>query len=58
VICDLYLHPPPGAAVLCMDEKPMQPIHASWMNRVECGFSILQRRVIRYGSLSSQQALR
>ena len=162
VICDLYLHPPPGAAVLCMDEKPMQalerkyaskvgplavlrqeyeyirhgtmsllatfnvrtgtvygrvlpartaeatvdymeqvaaqyrqravyviwdnlnthydgkdqrwarfnarhgerfhfvytPIHASWMNQVECWFSILQRRVIRYGSFPSQKALR
>ena len=25
------------------------PIHASWLNQVECWFSILQRRVIRYG---------
>lgn len=161
-ICDLYLSPPPGAAVLCMDEKPMQalerkypsrvghngilrreyeyirhgtaallatfnvrsgsvfgrvlpkrtaeatvdfmeqvaaryrqkevyvvwdnlnthydgkdnrwtrfnarhgdrfhfvytPIHASWMNQVECWFSILHRRVLRHGSFESKEALR
>lgn len=33
------------------------PIHASWMNQVECWFSILQRRVLRYGSFDSQAAL-
>lgn len=160
-VCDLYLHPPPGATILCMDEKPMQalerkhpsrvgpravlrheyeyirhgtmsllavfnvrsgrvfgqvlpkrtseatvefmehvaaqyrqrdiyliwdnlnthydgkdqrwtefnarhdgrfhfvytPLHASWMNQVECWFSILQRRLLRYGSFASQQVL-
>ncbi len=160
-ICDLYLTPPPGAAILCIDEKPMQalerkypsrvgpngilrreyeyirhgtscllaafnirtgavfgrvvpnrtaqatvefmdqvaakyrqrevyvvwdnlnthydgkdnrwtqfnarhgqrfrfvytPIHASWMNQVECWFSILHRRVLRYGSFPSLLAL-
>ena len=29
------------------------PIHASWMNQVEVWFSILQRRVIKYGNFSS-----
>ncbi len=29
------------------------PLHASWMNQVEIWFSILQRRVLRYGSFSS-----
>ena len=26
------------------------PLHASWVNQIEVWFSILQRRVIRYGS--------
>jgi transposase len=29
------------------------PIHASWVNQVECFFSIFQRRVIRRGNFSS-----
>jgi transposase len=29
------------------------PIHASWLNQVEIWFSILQRRVIRYGDFST-----
>ncbi len=33
------------------------PIHASWMNQVECWFSILQRRVIRYGDFPSVDAM-
>lgn len=31
------------------------PKHASWMNQVEIWFSILQRRVIKYGDFSSPQ---
>jgi transposase len=34
------------------------PKHASWMNQVEIWFSILQRRVLRYGDFSSVSALR
>jgi transposase len=30
------------------------PIHASWMNQVEIWFSLLQRRVLRYGSFDSK----
>ncbi len=30
------------------------PLHASWMNQVEIWFSILQRRVIRYGSFATK----
>jgi transposase len=30
------------------------PIHASWMNQVEIWFSLLQRRVLRYGSFGSK----
>lgn len=33
------------------------PIHASWLNQVECWFSILQRRVIRYGDFADAVAL-
>jgi transposase len=33
------------------------PKHASWMNQVECWFSILQRRVIRYGDFASKEAM-
>jgi transposase len=34
------------------------PKHASWMNQVEIWFSILQRRVIRYGDFPSLTVLR
>ena len=34
------------------------PKHASWMNQVEIWFSILQRRVIRYGNFPSAATLR
>lgn len=34
------------------------PLHASWMNQIEIWFSILQRRVIRYGSFDDGAALR
>jgi len=33
------------------------PLHASWVNQVEVWFSILQRRVLRYGSFESVKAL-
>ena len=33
------------------------PKHASWVNQIELGFSILQRRVLRYGSFASKRAL-
>lgn len=33
------------------------PLHASWMNQVEIWFSILQRRVIRYGSYETKQRM-
>ena len=32
------------------------PIHASWLNQVACWFSILQRRVIRYGDFADDLA--
>jgi transposase len=33
------------------------PIHASWMNQVEIWFSIIERRVLRYGDFSSADHL-
>ena len=30
------------------------PIHASWMNQVEIWFSILERRVLKYGDFASR----
>ena len=33
------------------------PIHASWVNQVEIWFSILARRVLRYGSFASPSEL-
>lgn len=34
------------------------PIHASWVNQIEIWFSILQRRVLRYGSFADREMLR
>lgn len=34
------------------------PKHASWMNQIEIWFSILQRRIIRYGDFPNHQAQR
>lgn len=34
------------------------PLHASWVNQVEIWFSILQRRVLRHGSLAGAAALK
>ncbi len=33
------------------------PLHASWVNQVEIWFSILQRRILRYGSFEDRTAL-
>jgi len=45
-----------------LDEHPrwtrhFTPKHASWLNQIECWFSILQRRVIARGSFSSTAQL-
>jgi transposase len=34
------------------------PLHASWVNQIEIWFSILQRRVLRYGSFDDVHMLR
>jgi transposase len=33
------------------------PIHASWLNQIEVWFSILERRVLRYGDFDSFEAI-
>jgi transposase len=33
------------------------PLHASWVNQVEIWFSILQRRILRYGSFDDRDGL-
>jgi len=33
------------------------PKHASWVNQIECWFSVLQRRVIRFNAFNSLEAL-
>jgi transposase len=33
------------------------PIHASWMNQIESWFSILQRRILKYGDFASADEL-
>ena len=33
------------------------PKHASWLNQIEVWFSILQRRILRYGTFASRSAL-
>jgi len=33
------------------------PLHASWVNQIECWFSLLARRVLRHGSFTSTAAL-
>jgi len=32
-VCELYLEPPPGSIVLCIDEKPMQPLFRRFPTR-------------------------
>lgn len=41
-VCDLYLNPPPGAVVLCIDEKPMQVLERQYPNHVNPGDGTLR----------------
>lgn len=36
-VCDLYLNPPSGAAVVCVDEKPMQALERKYPTRIGPG---------------------
>ncbi len=52
-ICDLYMAPPTGAAVICMDEKPMQALQRKHPSKV--GYNAVLRReyeYIRHGTMS------
>ena len=42
-VCDLYLNPPPGAVVLCIDEKPMQVLERIHPNHVDPRDAALRR---------------
>lgn len=57
IIDNLSAHGTPGVEAF-LDEHPHvflhnTPTHASWLNQVELFFSIMQRRLIRYGEFDS-----
>ena len=57
----LYLASPENAVVLCVDEKDVTfhytPTRASWLNQIECWFSILQGRSLADASFTSVEQL-
>ena len=57
IVDNLSAHATPGVEAF-LDEHPHvflhnTPTHASWLNQVELFFSIMQRRLIRYGEFDS-----
>ena len=57
IVDNLSAHGTPGVEMF-LDEHPHvflhnTPTHASWLNQVELFFSIMQRRLIRYGEFDS-----
>ncbi len=55
---NLNIHTGPAIEAWCEKHRGRArfvytPRHASWLNQIEIWFSILQRRVLRYGSFSS-----
>ena len=57
IVDNLSAHGTPGVEAF-LDEHPHvflhnTPTHASWLNQVELFFSIMQRRLIRYGEFDS-----
>jgi len=48
--CDLYTH---RRHLIHL----FTPLHASWVNQIECWFSLLARRVLRHGNFTSAGAL-
>jgi len=57
IVDNLSAHSTPGVEAF-LDEHPHvflhnTPTHASWLNQVELFFSIMQRRLIRYGEFDS-----
>lgn len=57
IVDNLSAHGTPGVETF-LDEHPHvflhnTPTHASWLNQVELFFSIMQRRLIRYGEFDS-----
>ena len=63
IICDNLSAHDTDDVVTWFEEHPrwtrhFTPKHASWLNQIECAFSILQRRVLARGSFASQDELR
>lgn len=57
IVDNLSAHATPGVEAF-LDQHPQvflhnTPTHASWLNQVELFFSIMQRRLIRYGEFTS-----
>ena len=61
IVDNLSAHGTPGVEAF-LDKHPNvflhnTPTHASWLNQVELFFSIMQRRLLRYGEFSSVEDL-
>ena len=62
IVCDNLFAHDTDDVLDWFDEHPrwtrhFTPKHASWLNQVECMFSILQKRVLERGSFASLQEL-
>ena len=63
IICDNLSAHDTDDVLAWFEEHPrwtrhFTPKHASWLNQIECAFSILERRVLARGSFTSQGELR
>jgi transposase len=63
LICDNLSDHLSDEVVEWLEEHPRwtlhrTPKHASWLNQIECAFSLLARRVLRRGSFRSKEELR
>ena len=63
IVCDNFAAHDTDDVLDWFEEHPrwtrhFTPKHASWLNQIECAFSILQRRVITRGSFTSLEDLR
>lgn len=63
IVCDNVATHDTDDVVEWFEEHPrwkrhFTPKHASWLNQIECAFSILERRVLARGSFASKDELR
>ena len=58
-VCELYLEPPPGSIVLCIDEKPMQALFRRFPTRTSTIDGSLRREFeyVRHGTCTLLAAL-